>query len=426
MKNRETNEALSTNDVDGRGADGIAPTEAKKTRSRRFRRRFAAAVALLAALGAILAADSWRRLRRQPIDVENASTGELVGWLALRDLSVESPETREELFEKYFAAISASVAESGEINETGNAGTDDNAEFGEVAQSGENAGVAEKIEFEENGESGDGGRNGKTSGGKAKTIELPENVKRFAGSFLSGRDEKIAEWSATRTRPAYLRLDYVVVPQTPRTSEFVLSGDVRPGPALRERWEKSRAEALENKGKRGKTGGGGKSVVALEQNVKLMIMQWFATRFREYDETPDARKKAKIDRCADELLRLQDFYVDLRVDAASEPSTRADMLREFEATWEGWNEIASVEEVAKALYFKDLLESVLAARETSFGRAANDAYPKRVSVPNADAGTTENSANGAATETTGANVRRAVGDAIKRFVWKDATETEER
>lgn len=389
MKKMKTNETRPTDGIDGRD-DGISPFWAKKTRKRRFRRRFAAAVALLAALGAILAADSWRRLQRKPIDVENASTRELVGWLALRDLSVESPEVQKELFQKYFEAISASVAQD--------AKNDESAENDPI------------IEFEENDEIESNGEDAKT-----KKIELPTNVKRFAESFLAARYKKIAEWDATRIRPAYLRLDYVVVPQTPRTSEYVLSGDVRPGPALIERWEKSRADALENKSKRGKTGGG-KPIVALEQNVGLMLMQWFNARFEEYDATPDAQKKEKIDRCADELERLQAFFGELFVDPNVEvvaPPNRADMLREFEAICEGWNEIAPIEDVAKALYFKDLMESVLAARETPLGQAA---YPRRVSVSAAE------TTNDSPENPNVANVRRTVADAIKRFVWKDATQ----
>jgi len=248
-----------------------------------------------------------------PIDVKNTSTVQALGWLTMRDLSQESVQTREDLFQMY----------------VGNATASD------------------------------------VSGESGKALELPENVKKAASVFFKDRDKKIEAWSRTTRRAPYLRLDYAIVPRQTenRSSQYVVSDDVQPGPSLKSRWERAR-EALKSKNAPRKT--------CVEKNVQLLVMQWFVSKMKSYDATPDKRKRRKLESFSDELMRTQVFYNELK--GTPKGSSRVQTLREFEANVESWNEFATVEELAKTLWFKDLLVSVTASRTTGI-RADAESYP---------------------------------------------------
>ncbi|MBQ5790561.1 MAG: hypothetical protein IIW01_09750, partial [Thermoguttaceae bacterium] len=199
-----------------------------------FGRLALTAALFVVALGSIAAFLYWRNISA-PIDAENASTGKLVGWLALRDLSAETPETRERLFDRYVETL--------------------------------------------------GGEDGVV---EPEKLELPPQAKKFAQMFFADRakdeaeeelrfEENDVELDARPTsnaqRAPYLRLDYYVAPRpvdSPQTSAYVVSDDVRPGPALLKRWKASRQET--------KDGAPTKKTSAVEKNVRLLAMQWFVAQ----------------------------------------------------------------------------------------------------------------------------------------------------
>ncbi len=340
MKKRFNDFADYNADADASSADPyLRPTRREKREKRgcfvRLLRTAALLFALLiVALGSVAGLFYWRSVSA-PIDVENASTGKLVGWLALRDLSVETPETRERLFERYVETLESAD------------------------------GVVEP-----------------------EKLELPEQAKRFARLYFQ-RVEKEKEAQKTKKtqtqaetndaapsrrnakRAPYFRLDYYVAPRSadsPETSEYVVSSDVRPGPALLERWnaarEKSNAAAK------------GDQTPAVEKNVRLLVMQWFVAKRRAYDKAPDAEKQRQIDETVAELLGWQKFYMKIQNDATQTPPSRAEMLAEFEKTVESWIELETSEELAKTLWFKDLLVAAVAKSETPFGRLTKSEPPR--------------------------------------------------
>lgn len=289
---------------------------------------------LIVALGSVAGLFYWRSVSA-PIDVENASTGQLVGWLALRDLSAETPETRERLFERYVETIESAD------------------------------GVVEP-----------------------EKLELPEQAKRFARLYFQRVEEakeaqktkktqtqETANDAASRRnakRAPYFRLDYYVAPRSadsPETSEYVVSSDVRPGPALLERWNAAREASNVDDAKRAQT-------PAVEKNVRLLVMQWFVAKRRAYDKAPDAEKQRRIDKTVDELLGWQEFYLKIQNDATQTTPSRVEMLSEFEKTVESWTELETPEELAKTLWFKDLLVAAVAKRETPFGRLTKSEPPR--------------------------------------------------
>lgn len=284
-------------------------------RRRRFVKRFVLFVVVLA----LLCVGFFFTIQRYltPIDPENATTDKKIGWLALRDLSKESPETREKLFEMYIGSVSIPSPENAEES----------------------------------------------------VYELPEPVKKASGVFLSGRDEKVAAWRENERRLPYLRVDYVVVGSEERAGQYVESRDVEPGPALLERWE-SRRKGIKD----GKTR---KKTTTVERNIQLLIMQWFNSRMKAYDAAPADKKRAKLDAIAVDLQNFQKFYNSLRASAKMEELTLSGMLREFELTSESWLELTTPDELAKVLWFKDLMESVVLQQKVG----ATDKGPKLFDYP---------------------------------------------
>ena len=346
----------------------LRPTRRKKRKEREKRgclARFLRTTALLftlliIAFGSFAALFYWRSVSA-PIDAENASTGQLAGWLALRDLSAETPETRERLFDRYVETLEG----------------DD--------------GVVEP-----------------------EKLELPEETKRFARLYFqrveeakkrqAQKEEKEKTPAPTRRnakRAPYLRLDYYIAPRSAdstETSEYVVSSDVRPGPALLKRWNASRENPTGADAKRSQT-------PAVEKNVRLLVMQWFVAKRRAYDKAPDAEKQRRIDETIDELLGWQELYKKIQNDSEQTPTPRAQMLAEFEKTVESWNAIETPEELAKTLWFKDLIVAAVAARETPFGRLMKFEPPR--ARKSADVET--------APRPTFDRVRQAAQDATDRF-----------
>ena len=285
---------------------------------RRFWRRFTVFVILILLVGGCVALFARRYMA--PIVVEEATPDKAVGWLVLRDLSEESADNQEKLFDLYLGSVSVPSAEDA----------------------------------------------------KKTTYKLPEPVKKFSGLCLAGREKKVDEWEKSYRRPPYLRVDYVIKPQKTRTSQYVLSSDVAPGPSLEKRWNAQREQLA-------KGGKGAKKTLA-EKNVQLLMMQWFATRCKSYDAAPDDQKKAKLDAIAAELSNVQGFYNGIREAAKKKPLTQSELLKEFEMSVESWPEFASLEELAKILWFKDLVEGIVANQTTGASFAAFS-YPPLVPSP---------------------------------------------
>ncbi len=348
MKKRFNDFADYNADADASSADPYLRPSRREERGKRgcFVRLLRTASLLFAllvvALGSVAALFYWRSVSA-PIDVENASTGKLVGWLALRDLSAETPETRERLFDRYIETL-----------EDGN-------------------GVVEP-----------------------EKLELPEQAKRFARLYFQRVEDakKTQETQKLQTREGansappstpndaaksrrnakrapYLRLDYYVAPRSAdstETSEYVVSSDVRPGPALLQRWNAAREKST--------VAAERDPTPAVEKNVRLLVMQWFVAKRRAYDKESDAQKQRRIDETVDELLGWQQLYMKIQNDATQTPPSRAEMLAEFEKTVESWNELETPEELAKTIWFKDLIVAAVAKRETPLGRLTKSEPPR--------------------------------------------------
>ena len=267
----------------------------------------------------------YRKTTKQPIDVENATPSQAISWLAMRDFSEESKDTKKKLFDYYFGVLQEGAADA-------------NAETG--AEATPQATVSKA---------------------RSPKLKLPKKLESASSLFFIGADKKVDAWARNRERPAYLRIDYLVRPTTPRAETTrVLSSDVKPGPALVRRYQDNRAATYSGENKKSK----------IEKNVNLLVMQWFVLKAEEYDATSDANADSFLRQTALDMEGLQEFYNALRESAKQNELTRVQLLKEFERQTEGWCEIGELDEVAKALWFKDLLVCYVVAREANAPKLA--------------------------------------------------------
>ncbi len=294
-------------------------------RSKPRRRRWILWGLLFASLVATLfGACAYRHITTAPIDVANASKARALGWLALRDFADESDETREQLFDYYYSNLGGGESDAPSA----------------------------------------------ATSGKKEKWRPPKSLQSVSALFLANSNDKTKEWANSYDRPAYVRIDYLIRCSESSDSRYVLSRDVAPGPALARRWSARRDAVKRGEVKKSK----------IERNIQTLVMQWFVSKYRRYDATPDADKKVFLERAADEMESLQEFYELARAsatDGANRPLTRVELIAEFERMLEGWCEVASLESVAKAVWFKDVLITTVVAREMRINPDVLPLYPPR-------------------------------------------------
>ncbi len=295
-------------------------------RRRKYFKRFTWFFLIVAIVAGIFVLMAYRY--RKPIDLEHATPDKQAAWLAVQDFSAEEPATQEKLFDMYIGKVTVPDAEK--------VGT--------------------------------------------STYALPGYIEKLAWMFMGGRDDKVVEWRATHERLPVLRVDYVFDYDKNSKSAFITSRDVKPGPALKKRWEERRAAMKQ--GKVAKT-------PLVEKNVQLLIFQWFVAKYKYYDAAPDKKKKAALNAVVADVNNFQAFYNDLRAKAGMPKLTRAQMLGEMDMTVDSWLELVSVEELAKVLWFKDLVVSIVVAQTAAPNPAntngdsknAGNAEPPKKPVP---------------------------------------------
>lgn len=262
------------------------------------------------------------RLRSAPIDVKKATKTEAISWLALRDLSQESSETRSELVNFYLEKIS------------------DDEEIKEENQN------------------------------NSQKFVLSPKLKNIANTLLLDSDNETIRWDEERERPSYFRIDYVVKRDSNSDSIYVLTTDVKPTASLLARRQEA-IDAAKNKNRK---------LSKFEKNIQTLLLQCFLEYGKTYDSTSDEEKERTLEILADRVLELQEVYVKLRAAGGAQAQTRAELLRSFEKVCEGWYAFADPEELARGLWFKDVVVSVIVARELGM----KNVYPPKLPVVSAE------------------------------------------
>ncbi|MDO4585693.1 MAG: hypothetical protein Q4C95_00180 [Planctomycetia bacterium] len=101
----------------------------------------------------------------------------------------------------------------------------------------------------------------------------------------------------------------------------------------------------------------------VEKNCHFVLKNWFLTKMRLYQETPDDKKLDFLRRTIHDLMRFQLFYQKLLQQLDCPEAGQITLLKDFNSLTSAWfmeyalNE--NPEELARLLWFKDLLVSTI-------------------------------------------------------------------
>lgn len=249
---------------------------------------------------------------RSPIDFEKATADKQAVWLLVQDFSRQKTEDREKLFDMYIGKIAAPNPENVEEN----------------------------------------------------IYSLPERVQKIVGPFIAGSDTKTESWKSQREWLPYMRIDYRFEYDPEGKSAYITSRDIKPGPSLISRWEKRREEIEQGRVEK---------ISTVEKNIRLLIYQWFVSKYRYYDSVSDNDKKKALETIVKDAENWQYFYNQLRGHGGLEALSRSQLVAMMEMNIDGWLDFAELDQLAKVLWFKDVIVSAIVAESVSFGpdRAAD-------------------------------------------------------
>ncbi len=249
----------------------------------------------------------WLRKFYGPMDIENADTAKLNGWLLLRDFSKETPEIRRQLLLRYLDFY----------------GPD-----------------ASKPAYHE-------------------LVGATKSVTRF---FFQKRQNRLEEWEKTRMERPCIRYEYRIIrpsnqekfdlSPTKKEPFYIIPADIEPTDLLKEALkEENRKHAMQ-------------ATIRMELNCRYLAREWFLWKMDEYEKTPDAQKTNFLLKITDEFNWWQEFYQNSIVQMGLPRIKLLDVLREFDLTVSWWYENTNdVNELARLLWFKDLLITVTMARQ---------------------------------------------------------------
>ena len=273
----------------------------KKTSRSRFFRFMTRTLFFFGALFLVMALliGYWAKKFYAPIAVEQADASHLVGWLALRDLGSEKPEIRSALAEKYFEPIREDI------------------------QVDWNDPLAKKL--------------------------IP-----FTKKYVQQREQVLADWEKQRDRRPLLRRDYTIDVASAAERLTLLSTDIRPSDELT-----AELDRLKNAGKTAVP----PAQTTIERNIRVIMKNWFLYNMQKYDAAPPSGQFAVIESTAEQMQRLQKLFNDYLEQLGLKRLNDLEMMREFDFTVSSWYDGADPNELARLLWFKDLVLTVIVAQK---------------------------------------------------------------
>ncbi|MBR5626049.1 MAG: hypothetical protein IKW74_00335 [Thermoguttaceae bacterium] len=174
------------------------------------------------------------------------------------------------------------------------------------------------------------------------------------------------------------RQDYIIKVDANHSGKYVLPKDIQPGEDL-----------IRMKAKKDRKNG---SLVKIENNVQLLFRLWFVKKMNEYTETPDDQKAAFLEKTSEELLFLQKRYNNVLEQMGLPAEPRLSLLRNYYKIIASWYQTTSVEELAKILWFKDLLIVVTIQKSVKIPLLKKSYPPLRPEFKNGNMSAKANSA----------------------------------
>jgi len=182
--------------------------------------------------------------------------------------------------------------------------------------------------------------------------EEAKKILSYTKPVAEKRDAELAQWGKEQPAKKFLRREY----RAKKPDQGAIrSSDVTPTDDLKKEYD-----ALKSSGKTRVP----PARTTPEKNIRTIIKNWFIYQIQQYDAAPDDRKAAQINSTADQLLRLQKIYNQYREAAGLKPLTQIEQLREFDFMSASWFDSTEIDELARLLWFKDLIVTVLIAKQS--------------------------------------------------------------
>ncbi|MDO5553773.1 MAG: hypothetical protein Q4G68_08425 [Planctomycetia bacterium] len=120
-----------------------------------------------------------------------------------------------------------------------------------------------------------------------------------------------------------------------------------------------------------------------EQNLRLLTRRWFQLKMQEFDHTQPTAKERFLAQTADEMLWWQDYYNDFREGLGLDRLGQIELLGELLVMTASWYEVYPEDELARLLWFRDLLLVTATGNQAGLGKKISN---KISSLPTALAG----------------------------------------
>lgn len=176
----------------------------------------------------------------------------------------------------------------------------------------------------------------------------------YAKEYAEQRNKKVAEWDANKVKRSFARTDYRIVPSDPN-QVYIAVKDIEPTPNLtdyldqRKKSKPSDVRSAENR---------------TESNIRVLTKEWFLQQMTKYEDAAENEKASSIEKTASELNHLSYLYNSALAEMGLPNPTRMEQIRDLHFMTDVWFDDTPPEELARLLWFKDLILSVFIAQQT--------------------------------------------------------------
>ncbi|MDD3586264.1 MAG: hypothetical protein PHQ75_03705, partial [Thermoguttaceae bacterium] len=175
---------------------------------------------------------------------------------------------------------------------------------------------------------------------------------KIAAKYAGERNRRVEQWGQTRSKRLFARNEYMLSVSDPEKvkGKYIASTDIIPTDKLLKRLQEETQSEVPG------------PMTKTEGNCRVLTKRWFLMRMQEYDNEPDEEKIAFLEDLTEQLNWWQNYYNEFLVAMGLEPDGELELLRELSLLVCSWYDTTPPEELARLLWFKDLVISVAVLR----------------------------------------------------------------
>lgn len=200
----------------------------------------------------------------------------------------------------------------------------------------------------------------------SERLSIPGWLKFFAKKCIVSRREQVAHWTDDHEQLPAFRDEYQIVRpegvsggtggipffrRSTNGAKAVLSSDIHPTAMLRQILETPESIAVPT------------PTTLAEANCRRFGKLWFQCKMNQYDQTPDAQKAEQLAKTAEELFWWQHCYNKHLKSIGLQELNDFEIMAEFSLMTTCWYTDSTPEELARLLWYKDLVVSATALKK---------------------------------------------------------------